>query len=404
MQLQISLEESKELIKLVSNPETFMEGLRVDVREAVGDMLSKLMSGELTDFLGRDFYERNSEEPNHRNGNYERKYCLKGIGEVLISVPRDRLGKFQTQVIPRMQRYETALVEDLSLMFLSGCSTRSLALISRRLIGRSISATEISNATKELSGAVEQWRMRDLSGERIKYLYIDGVNFKMRLSTGITTVPVLVIIGVAENGQKLVLGLQSGDRESATTWREFFKDLKARGLNGTAIQLGIMDGLSGLEKVFIEEFPKAQVQRCQVHVARNVIAKVARPLKQPIADDLRSIFYATSRKKALAFYSDFVEKWGHDCPSAVQCLKRSIKACLVYLDFPDGEWISLRTTNVIERLNKEFKRRTKPMEIVPGEESCYRLLAFISLKMELHWRSSPVGKVKENLPFFNKIR
>jgi len=165
-----------------------------------------------------------------------------------------------------------------------------------------------------------------------------------------------------------------------------------------------MDGLSGLEKVFAEEFSKAKVQRCQVHVARNVIAKVARPLKQAVADDLRSVFYAGSRKKALVFYSDFVEKWSKNCPSAVQCLQRSIKACLVYLDFPDEEWISLRTTNVIERLNKEFKRRTKPMEIVPGEESCYRLLAFISLKMELHWRSSPVGKVKENFPFFNKIR
>ena len=164
------------------------------------------MGGELTEFLGRQPYERKEEKSNHRNGKYSRKLTLKGIGEVTLKVPRDRLGAFQSQVIPKWQRYEKALIDDLSLMFLSGCSTRSLSMISKRLIGRSISATEISNANKELSEAVEKWRLRDLSGERIKYLYMDGVNFRMRLSEGITLVPVLAIIGVAENAQKLVLG------------------------------------------------------------------------------------------------------------------------------------------------------------------------------------------------------
>jgi len=216
MQLELSVPEMKELIKEISNPESFLEAMRFDVREAVGDFLSKLMSGELTDFLGREPYERKDGSSNHRNGKYERKLTLKGIGEVTLEVPRDRFGAFQSQVVPKWQRYEKALVDDLSLMFLSGCSTRSLSMISKRLIGRSISATEISNANKELSQAVEQWRLRELSEERIKYLYLDGVNFRMRLSEGITLVPVLVIIGVTENGQKLVLGLQSGDKESAS--------------------------------------------------------------------------------------------------------------------------------------------------------------------------------------------
>jgi putative transposase len=156
-------------------------------------------------------------------------------------------------------------------------------------------------------------------------------------------------------------------------------------------------------KVFKEEFPKAKVQRCQLHVARNVLAKVPRKLKNAVADDMRSIFYASSKKKAMAFFGIFKERWQQDLPSAVKCLENSIEACLTYLMCPDEEWISLRTTNIIERLNKEFKRRTKPMEIVAGESACYTLLAFICLKMELHWRSNPIGKVRKNLPFLKEL-
>lgn len=207
-------------------------------------------------------------------------------------------------------------------------------------------------------------------------------------------------IGVTTEGTKLVAGLQSGDKESATSWREFFRDLKSRGLNGSQIRLGIMDGLSGLEIVFREEFPNAKVQRCQVHVSRNVLAKVPQKLKAEVADDLRSIFYASSKEKAEDFYKEFHDKWEKEIPSAVKSLRQAIDACLTFFSFPQEQWISLRTTNVIERLNKEFKRRTKSMEIVAGEDACYRLLAFISLKMELSWRTTRVGKERPNLPLY----
>jgi putative transposase len=215
-------------------------------------------------------------------------------------------------------------------------------------------------------------------------------------------VPVLVAIGVTETGQKLVLSLQSGDKESATSWREFFKDLKSRGLDGGRVTLGMMDGLPGLERASREEFPKAMVQRCQVHVARNVLAKVPQKFKQDVSNDLRSIFYAPSPEKAWESFAAFQQKWQKAIPSAVECLERSIEACLTFFNFPPEEWISLRTTTIIERMNKEFRRRTKVMEIVAGEITCYRILAYISLKMEMHWRSTPVGKVHKNLPFFKE--
>ena len=404
MKLEITIAEALELINEIrKQPKDLFEMIRADVKKNVGQYMTDLMDIELTDFLGRKRYERKEGNNNHRNGSYDRKYALKGIGQIDVRVPRDRNGDFETQVIPRSKQYEDILREDICAMFLSGVSTRTLSLISEKLIGRKISATEVSKASKQLAAAVEKWRQRDLSLEPIKYMYIDGTLFSMRLVGSIEKVPVLVVIGVTETGCRTVLGLQSGDKESATNWREMFRDLKNRGLDSSRIQLGIMDGLPGLERVFKEEFSKAKVQRCQVHVARNILAKVPKKLKKEVADEVRSIFYASSKTKAIEFFENFKAGREKDLPSAVKCLETSLNSCLTYLQFPREEWVCLRTTNVIERVNKEFKRRTKPMEILAGERSCYTLLAFVCLKMEFNWRTKPIGKVAGNLPFIKNM-
>jgi putative transposase len=404
MKMELSVPEVRELINEIrEQPESIFEMIRENIRETVGQYLSTLMDVELTHFLGRDRYERCDGQCNHRNGSYPRSFTVKGIGEAGVKVPRDRRAEFSTHVIPRSKQYEDSLREDLCAMFLAGVSTRTLALLSERLIGRRISAGEVSKVSKELTESVERWRERDLSGESFKYLFVDGTLFSMRIDGSVEKVPVLVAIGVTEQGHRTVLGLQAGDKESASSWREFFKDLKRRGLAGSEVILGIMDGLPGLEHVFREEFPHATIQRCQIHVARNVLAKVPRTLKKTIGDEIRSIFYASSRTKALTFFEQFKATWEKELPSAVKCLENSLQACLTYLQFPEQEWVCLRTTNVIERLNKEFKRRTKPMEILAGERSCYNLLAFVCLKMEVNWRSKPIGKVPNNLPFFKQL-
>jgi putative transposase len=180
-------------------------------------------------------------------------------------------------------------------------------------------------------------------------MLIDGVNFQMRIRRNIETVPVLAAIGVIKAGHRLVLSLQSGDKGSASSWREFFQ-----GFEGKNVTLGIMDGLPGLEAVFKQELPSAKVQRCQVHIARNVLAKVPKKLKKEVADDLRSIFYASSKNKAIEFFEQLKKKWKDTIPSAVSCLERSINACLTFFNFPEEEWISLRTTNIIERLKRNL--------------------------------------------------
>ncbi|MCR4395899.1 MAG: IS256 family transposase, partial [Candidatus Saccharicenans sp.] len=230
-------------------------------------------------------------------------------------------------------------------------------------------------------------------GVSIKYLIIDGVHFKMRVTDSVKKVPVLVAIGVKEEGQRLVLGFQAGDRESASNWREFFKDLKHRGLQAELIQLGVMDDIPELEEVFKEEFPRAEVQRCIVYLSRNVLAKVPRKLKGQIGSELRAIFYAPSEKEARERFLELKSRWQNELPSAVACLERALQSALTFFKFPAEEWLGLRTTNIIERLNKEFKRRPKVREILASEKALYNLLAFICLKMELHWRKSPMGRV-----------
>jgi len=318
MNFNITTQEIKELFSIIKEePTKLYEMMEVNMQKHIGKYLSKLIDLELTDHLGRKPYQRAKKTDetltpkNYRNGSYSRKFLIKRIGEVGIKVPRDRNNEFHTQVLPKAKRYDKRISNDLHAMFLSGISVRTLSALSARLIGRKISPSEISSTSKEFASAVEKWRTRDLSDEKIKYLFIDGTNFSMRVTNSIEKVPFLVIIGVNDKGYKKVLTIQQGDKErfyaqrseqSASTWREIFKDLKKRGLDYSNIQLGIMDGLTGLEKVFKEEFPNSVVQRCQVHVARNVLSKVPQKHKKDVADDLRSIFYASSMDKAKAFY------------------------------------------------------------------------------------------------------
>lgn len=404
LQLSVNLPELREMAKNIPQlgANGVMDLMKLDIKSQATDFINGLMDCEFELFLGRDKYERVSgveiSERYLRNGHYQRTFAVKGLGRLNVKVPRDRQGNYQTKVLDPYKRNEASIEEDVAVLYLLGQSTRSLALISERLLGTQISASKVSECSGRLIASVEKWRSRPLS-ETFKYLYLDGTNFSMRIDKKIVKVCVLVVIGVDEFGIKQVIALQAGDKESAGTWRQLFKDLKARGLNRQAIKLGIMDGLPGLEKVFKEEFPGAKIQRCQVHVARNVLCKVPQNMKQKVADDIRSIFYASSKDKSMEFFAEFKRRYEKVIPSAVKCLEGSLESTLCYLSFPEAEWISLRTTNPIERLNKEFKRRTKSMEIVAGEASCYNLLAVISLRMEVYWKRHPIT-FQKSLPWF----
>jgi putative transposase len=190
VKLEITVTEVKEIFKsLHDRPEQFFEMMRLDIPQAVTAYLDTVMRAEMTAWLGRERYQRTEGAVNHRNGSYPRRFTIKGIGDVGLLVPRDRRGEFQSRVLPRYRRYEHEISRDLSLLFLCGVSTRSLSAISLRLVGRKISPAEVSEANKELVEAVEKWRMRDLSVEAIQYLFIEGVNFRMRIQRRVEIVP-----------------------------------------------------------------------------------------------------------------------------------------------------------------------------------------------------------------------
>lgn len=392
-----NIPEVKELFKSVmAEPERLFEMMEFDMREIAERTLSQMLKVELTRHLGREKYVRAMEsQTNRRNGSYPKKYTVKNLGELSIEVPRDREGTYSSKLIEKYDRYDKRLEKDVSLMWLSGLSTRGIELISKTVLGRRISHGEVSHINNELLTGIDTWRTRDLTPFPIKYMYIDGVNFEMRCERTIEKIPMLVVVGVRkDNNQRMFLAIQKGDKDSATSWRQVFKDLKGRGLSKELVELGIMDGLPGLNTVFEEEFPNSKIQRCQVHVARNVLCKVNRSSRGEVTDHLRDIFYAPNRQKATDAFHSFVMKYEHSQPSAVQCLSKVIEPCLTFFSFPEEEWVSLRTTNVIERVNKEFKRRTKPMEILAGEKSAYRLLSFIALKLELGWKKWPLDRFK----------
>jgi putative transposase len=393
LKVQLSIPDLKAQVlalrEMAQDPMALLQSLTSELRPRFEEWMNELLVSELSLHLGREPYERKKESRNHRNGYRNRRLTLKGLGTLELRIPRDREGGFRTGFVPERIQYDPRIEQDLQMLFLGGASTRTVELMSERLFGRRLSSGEVSQANKKLLGPVESWRHRSLADEKYLYLFLDGTNFSMRRGNEVAKQCVLVVIGVTKDRQRRVLALQAGDREAATAWKAVFQDLVRRGLDPRTIQLGIMDGLPGLEKAFGETFRRAKVQRCPFHRAGNVLAKVRRKDRKAVKEDLHRVFYAGSRLGAKRALEHLATKWKAIYPDAVRCVEKDFDALIAFLEFPEEEWMSLRTTNGIERLNKEFKRRTKPMEIVAGEESVYRILAFVAMKTEMSWRKAP---------------
>lgn len=233
----------KELFKSVmAEPSRLFEMMEFDMREIAERTLSQMLKVELTRHLGREKYVRAMEgQTNRRNGSYSKKYTIKNLGELSIKVPRDRESTYSSKLIEKYDRYDKRLEKDVSLMWLSGLSTRGIELISKTVLGRHISHGEVSHINNELLTGIDNWRTRDLAQFPIKYMYIDGVNFEMRCEKTIEKIPMLVVVGVRkDNNQRMFLAIQKGDKDSATSWRQVFKDLKARGLSKDLICLSLL--------------------------------------------------------------------------------------------------------------------------------------------------------------------
>lgn len=388
MKIVVKVKDAVELARrFEASPVEAMREVVREIRESAARALEQVMEAEIELFLGQE-----AGRGNKRNGFRTRVFAVKGLGAIRLRVPRDRKTRFQSVVIPAGRRYDEATEKDLALLNLSGLSTRMLSYVSTRVLGVRVSPQEVSNALSTIVPAAKEFLERPLEGRRFQYLYLDGTNFHVRRTT-VEKEPTLVVIGVDEGGFKSLIAMVQGDKESRASWEMVFSRMKERGLDPSSIKLGIMDGLPGLEDAFEEAFPRAKAARCWVHKARNVFPLVPKRYQAEFKKDWDLVQYADGGKEARELFASLEARWGKTCADAVENMEKDLEALLVHYEYPKEHWEALRTTNPIERVNKEFKRRAKPMEVV-SPDGLKALLAFTALRLEYGWMTTPITSNK----------
>ena len=351
------------------------ESLRNDiknlVRKTVEETLNALLDEEASELVGAERYERTAGREAYRSGHYTRR-LVTGAGEVELSVPKLRGATFQTAVIERYRRRETSVEEAIVEMYMAGVSTRRIEDVSELLWGAPVSSGTVSNLNERAFASIETWRQRPLEGG-YPYVFVDGIYLKRSWGGSYENVAVLVAIGVNSAGDREVIGCSEGYTESAESWREFFSWLKGRGLSGVRLVTG--DKCAGMLGALEEVFPGARYQRCTVHFYRNVFSVVPKSKVKIVAKMLKAIHAQESKKasreKAKAVVA---ELRAMKLKEAAKKVEDGIEETLTYCDFPGEHWTRIRTNNVIERLNREIRRRTRVVGTFPDGNSALMLV------------------------------
>ena len=348
------------------------------IHQAVRAAIERAVQEELEEALGAGVYERGEGRRGYRNGYRER--TLSGpTGPAALTVPRATLftenGKreWSSQLLPRYQRRMPELNEAIIATYLSGANTRRIKGALKPLLNAApLSKSSVSRVVSTMQGELAAWRTRSLSELKPIYLYLDAFALRVRSGGKVVNVPVLGAVAVLADGSKQLLSLEMCGSESHEAWKGFLDDLVARGLK--APMLCIVDGNPGLRRAVELVWPKADVQRCAVHKLRNLERKAPKHAREEIAADFHAIVYAESEAGARAAWSSFEKKWKARCPGVVRSLAEGGDELLTFFRYPKGQWKTIRTTNVIERLNGEFRRRVKTQGSLPGEDAALVLL------------------------------
>ena len=365
------------------NRATALETLTNEIRRGVSDFFNAVLQAEMDLFLGRP-----DQASNKRNGFREKEYALKGVGCLRIRMPTDRKREFQSSVLPHREQIDPRLKEDIAILHLAGLSNRVMAMVSKRVLGVEVSTDTVTKSLGIIEDKALAWLERPLE-KKYWALFIDGTNFKIQRRGSTEKEPSLVVLGVDEENRMSILSISPGYKDNAESWREVFKDLVKRGLDPQAVQIGVMDGLPGLETTFKESFVKAVTARCWVHSLKNAMAKVPERLRPAFKKLAHAVMYASSEAAARQAFRALKLAMGHDAERAVRVLEKDLDSLLAHYKFDQKLWRTLRTTNPIERVNKELKRRTKSMETL-GERTLEVLLAFTAMRLEYHWQRVPV--------------
>ena len=307
---------------------------------------------------------------NSRNGYYKRDLHTRyGFIEDL-EVPRDRNGNFHTQLFEPYQRRDGWLEEAVIQMYKSGMGTRDVARFIEGMFGHQYSPTTISNITSTVLEDVQQWQTRRLN-KRYSVIYLDGMYVKLKRST-VSGEVVCFAMGIDEDGYRSILGFYVGGQESANVWRDVLRDLHQRGVE--EVLLGVFDGLPGLDTAFREAFPKADVQHCIVHKVRSTFPKIRVQDKSDFLTDLKTVYNARDRDLALAAFDRVKEKWQKKYPKEIQSWESQLDTLLTFYSYPGEMKPAIYTSNPIERMNKEFRKRLKPMNSLTNMEAVEKIL------------------------------
>ena len=374
-------------LNITLNEETLKELMLGNRDEALRKLLeaifNAILKAEASEQVGADLYERTDERQTYRNGYRERQFKTR-VGSLELLIPKLRNGTFSTTLFANYERSERALVLALMEMVLQGVSTRKVSNITETLCGTSFSKSTVSKLCEELDKEVEQFRRRPLT-KAYPFLIVDAIYVKARDAGRVKSKGLLVAIGVNEDGNREVLGFKAGDGESYEIWFSFFSELKEQGLHG--VDLVVSDQHKGLVKAILEQFEGASWQRCQTHFSRNVLDKVPKKTQREVKVWLKDHYNSPNleeariRKEALV---DYLEKYA---PKAVEILDAGFDDITAVFQLPEVCRRRLRTSNSIERVNQELRRRERVIRIFPNEASIERLLGSLLIEMHENWIS-----------------
>ena len=374
-----------------SQPNVWRETLECAIRERVRDLVECILEEELGEALGAQPSERVEGRHGYRHGSKPRSLALRS-GKVELRVPRARLVKddggeceWHSQLVPRYRRATPEVEQALVGVYLSGGNTRRIRQALEPLLsGAPLSKSSISRLVGRVEEAFQQWQQRDLSGEKIAFLYLDAIYPLLRSASRVVKLPVFVALGIREDGEKVLLGMTCGASESTEGWKSLVENLVARHLR--VPQLVISDGNKGLRAACDQAWPGAEHQRCTVHKLRNLEAKAPAHCREEMKQDYHRIIYAEDGAAAQRERERFLSKWRKLCAPVAASLEEAGDELLTFFRFPASLHPTLRTTNVIERINVEFRRRIKTQGALPSESSVLRLFFALVASGQLRLR------------------
>ena len=370
-QLNITLNQ-EEILQL------FLEDRGEAFKRILQESLNRILQAESAEQLKADPYARSEERTDYRNGSRERELKTR-IGQITLQVPRHRNVPFKTLVFENYCRSEAALIASMAEMVVNGVSTRKVSKVMEMLCSTSFSKSTVSDVCKDLEKAVAEFRSRPLEGN-YPFLTVDATYFKVRENSRIISKAFMIAYGTNDQGHREILGFGVYANESASTWTDFLTGLKKRGLTG--VLMITSDAHEGIVTAIGKAFPMVPWQRCQFHFIRNITDKAPKKYQAGLRAELQEIFNSKSIDEARKIRDRIMEEYRDVAEAAMSCLEDGFEAAMTVMLLPSGLRRYYRTSNHIERLNKELKRRSKVIGVFPNENSLLRLMG--SVLIELH--------------------